>query len=64
MKLEASRAQDLADVSRMLGGASEGELEPVRQVVGTYMPEAAEDLESLIALGRMEREGEDADASR
>ena len=33
MKLEASRAQDLADVSRMLGGTSEEELEPVRQVV-------------------------------
>ncbi|MFH1603097.1 MAG: nucleotidyltransferase domain-containing protein [Pseudomonadota bacterium] len=57
MKLEASRTQDLADVSRMLGGAAETELDAVRQVVGTYLPDAVEDLESLIALGRMEEQG-------
>jgi len=59
MKLEASRAQDLADVSRMLGGAPAAELDLVRQVVRAHLPDAAEDLESLIVLGRMEREGED-----
>jgi hypothetical protein len=57
MKLEASRTQDLADVSRMLGGAPEADLAAVRRVVQTYLLEAAEDLESLIVLGRMEREG-------
>ncbi|MEW6752778.1 MAG: hypothetical protein AB1505_17635 [Candidatus Latescibacterota bacterium] len=54
LKLQASRTQDLADVSRMLGGAPEPELDRVRQVVRAHLPEAAEDLESLIVLGRME----------
>ena len=54
MKLESSRTQDLADVSRMLGGATAADLDSVRQVVGRYLPDAAEDLESLIELGRME----------
>ena len=57
MKLEASHPQDLADVSRMLGGASDTELDAVRQVVRAYLPDAVEDLESLIALGRMEEQG-------
>jgi hypothetical protein len=54
MKLEASRAQDLADVSRMLGGATAAELDRTRQAVAAHLPEASEDLESLIRLGRME----------
>ena len=58
MKLEASRAQDLADVSRMLGGARTAEVDRVRQVVRDYLSDAVEDLESLIVLGRMEWEGE------
>ncbi|MGC1197664.1 MAG: hypothetical protein WA882_12280 [Geitlerinemataceae cyanobacterium] len=55
MKLQASRSQDLADVSRMLGGAKEFDLQEVRKVVRVYFPDAAEDLESLIALGKLER---------
>jgi len=55
MKLQASRSQDLADVSRMLGGTQESDLQEVRKVVRVYLPDAAEDLESLIALGKLER---------
>ncbi|MBI3971630.1 MAG: hypothetical protein HY332_10115 [Chloroflexi bacterium] len=54
MKLQVSRAQDIADISRMMGGADERDLEAVRAAVGTYMPDAREDLDSLIALGKLE----------
>mgnify|MGYP001252823881 CR=1 FL=1 len=54
MKLEASRVQDLADISRMLGLADDPALDQVRAVVRTYMDDAREDLESLIALGKLE----------
>jgi len=56
-KLQAGRAQDVADVSRMLGAASEGDLGSVRLAVRTYAPDLLEDIESLIALGRLEMEG-------
>lgn len=54
MKLEASRALDLGDLSRMLGLASDEELERVRTIVNRYAPEMAEDVESLIYLGQLE----------
>jgi hypothetical protein len=54
MKLSASRTQDLADISRMLGLAKEGELDQIRKVIKTYIPTAQEDLESLIVLGKLE----------
>jgi len=54
MKLAASRVQDTADISRMLGLASEKELKRVRAVVARYAPDAADDLESLIFLGQFE----------
>jgi hypothetical protein len=54
MKLAASRPQDLADLSRMLGGADDRALEQVRQAVRSYRPDELEDVESLIALGRLE----------
>lgn len=54
MKLTAMRSQDWADVSRMLGLATESDLELVRDVVGRYSPEDAEDLEALIILGQRE----------
>ena len=54
MKMETSRPQDLGDLSRMLGLAEEDDLEQVRAAVTRYMPGAAEDLESLIYLGRLE----------
>lgn len=54
MKLAASRAQDVADLTRMLGQADDAALDEVRSVVEGYRPEDREDVESLIALGRLE----------
>lgn len=54
MKLAASRVQDTADLSRMLGLASDEELAAVRAVVTRYAPAEVDDLESLIYLGRFE----------
>jgi hypothetical protein len=56
MKLTAQRAQDWADASRILGWASDANLDEVRKVVAKYSPEDGEDLESLIFLGRKEQE--------
>ncbi len=56
MKLSASRTQDLADVSRMLGLAEEKELDKVREIIKKYLSTAQEDLESLITLGKLEIE--------
>ncbi|NES22577.1 MAG: hypothetical protein F6K41_27570 [Symploca sp. SIO3E6] len=56
MKLIAGRSQDLADISRMLGGATDWQLEQVRRVIAEYLGSAREDLESLIMLGKLERE--------
>jgi hypothetical protein len=54
MKLVASRLQDVADLSRMLGLASDEELASVRAVVARHAPTEMDDLESLIYLGRFE----------
>ena len=54
MKVESSRTQDLADVSRMLEWAGTADLDRVRHVVRHYLPDAVEDLESLVELERME----------
>lgn len=56
MKLNASRAQDVADVSRMLGLAGAGALDRVRATLAKHAPELSEDVESLIALGKLETE--------
>lgn len=60
MKMLSSRGIDLGDLTRMLGGADEHALRAVRSVIQTYAPDAADDLESLIMLGRLEYE-QDAD---
>jgi len=52
MKLTAERAQAWADVSRMLGWASDKALNEVRAVIKRHSPEDLEDLESLIFLGQ------------
>ena len=57
MKMETSRAQDVADLSKMLGLAEEEVLLQVRDTVARYMPDATEDLESLIYLGGLEMNG-------
>src|SRR5579859_6869980 len=54
MKLAASRAQDLADVSRMLGIADSEALKSVRETVMRFRPSDSADLESLITLGLLE----------
>lgn len=54
MKLHAGRSQDVADITRMLGGADERALAEVRDAVARFMPDAANDVEAMIVLGRME----------
>ena len=54
MKLDAGRVQDIADITRMLGQADQAALEAVRRALADFAPEDADDVESLIALGRME----------
>jgi hypothetical protein len=54
MKVHASRTQDLADASRMLGLASEEQRQRTRQVFAGWLPDAQQDLESLIVLGDLE----------
>jgi hypothetical protein len=55
LKMEAQRAQDWADVSRMLGWASDADVEAVRSVFNRFAPDDVEDLESLVYIGRQER---------
>ncbi|HEY9705216.1 MAG TPA: hypothetical protein V6C58_22450 [Allocoleopsis sp.] len=55
MKFIAGRSQDLADISRMLGVAKDLQLEQVTNVINKYLPNAVEDLESLIILGKLEQ---------
>lgn len=57
LKFKSGRLQDLADISRMLGQASEEMLNSVRQVFVHYLPNETEDLESLITLGQLEMKG-------
>jgi hypothetical protein len=54
MKMESARGRDFGDLTTMLGLASEVDLVRVRAVVARYAPEEADDLESLIYLGRVE----------
>lgn len=54
MKLASSRVQDIADITRMPGMASDEELVRVREVTARYASEGADDLEALIYLGRLE----------
>jgi hypothetical protein len=59
-KLRSSRTIDLGDLPRMLGLADDATLDLVRAVVREYSPEDAEDLESLIELGKLETQGDSA----
>ena len=54
MKLISARPQDSADISRMVGPASEPVLNQVRAVVRRWRPQDTEELEQLIALGKLE----------
>lgn len=54
MKFDASRAQDVADITRMLGQATADQLAAVRGAFERWLPGNDEDLESLSALGQLE----------
>lgn len=54
LKFQASRLQDLADISRMLGLASVEDRQAARQVFAKWQPDELDDLESLITLGDLE----------
>lgn len=54
MKFNASRTIDLGDITRMLGLADEAALTQVRDLFRLLAPDGLEDLESLIALGKLE----------
>jgi hypothetical protein len=54
MKFNASRTIDLGDITRMLGLASEADLERVRTLFGRHSPADLEDLDSLIMRGKLE----------
>ncbi len=55
-KLISGRAVDVADLSRMLGVAGTEALADVRAAVTRHLPDARDDLEQLIVLGRLEYE--------
>jgi hypothetical protein len=54
MKIDASRGIDQGDLSRMLGLANDTALQGVRATIARYMPDAREDIESYIEIGRIE----------
>jgi ribosomal protein L37AE/L43A len=54
MKLISARPQDSADISRMLGPASDPVLNQVSAVVRRRRPQDAGELDRLIALGKLE----------
>lgn len=54
MKLDASRLQDLADCSRMLGYASEKDIKQITKLVKKLRPQYLEDYLSLLELGKLE----------
>lgn len=54
MKMESSRSLDIGDLGRLLGLASDRDLDRVRQAIQQYSPEDTQDLESLIYLGKLE----------
>jgi len=54
MKLASGRLQDLADISRMLGGADQAVREQTRKLVALHRESDGEDLDSLISLGEQE----------
>ncbi len=54
LKMGAQRTQDWADVSRMLGLASDEDLDKVHAAVARFTPNDSEDLKSLIFIGKQE----------
>jgi hypothetical protein len=56
MKTVAGRFQDVADVARMLGYASDEELAKVREIIAEFAPFLREDIEAMIVQGKLETE--------
>ena len=54
MKFKASRTVDLGDLTRMLALTDDAALAQVRALFHQFAPDGSEDLESLIALGKLE----------
>ncbi len=54
MKTLAGRSQDVADVVRMLGNATDAELEQVRSVVREVAADLVADIESMVVQGKLE----------
>jgi len=54
MKLISARAQDSADIIKMLGAASEPEIDLVRQTVQRWLPDDAADFEQMVLFGKLE----------
>lgn len=53
IKYQSGRAQDLADIERMLGQAKDSQLKEARHLFKELRPDDLEDLESLIELGKL-----------
>ncbi|MGH7708333.1 MAG: hypothetical protein ACREM8_05705 [Vulcanimicrobiaceae bacterium] len=66
MKLDSSRAQDTADISRMLAFVDDETMAAIRSVVTRYSrdSQALDDLESLREIGRWELEVADEERPR
>ena len=56
LKMAVTRGRDLGDLTTMLGWASDEALAKVREVIARCSPEDSGDLESLIFIGKKERE--------
>lgn len=54
LKLKASRIQDLADCSKMLGAASNKTIQRTRDLIMKYCSNDIEDFEALVQLGQYE----------
>lgn len=61
LKFRASRVQDLADLTRMLGLAAPEQILEVRRVLERWSPADLEDFESLTNLGRLEMDADGGD---
>lgn len=54
LKLQAGRAQDLADIQRLLGMTPHHQRQPIRDLVAQYSPEFLEDYDALLTLADLE----------
>jgi len=54
MKLLSCKGHDWGDLARLVGDLDDGALVAVRKIVARYVPDAVDDLEWLVARGRLE----------